>query len=288
MESATSRSEDWGNLLKDPWRNLEGLSLEIADRPAYREVREWYTERMGVLPEFKQEECSLTDGKTWRAEFDENGQVSKIARQDNLFFAIEGRKLTKVSGDGKVLFSWEQPVWISRETPVNVDVFGQERNLPVNGFLGVIRDTEGKVLMTVDQEVTAETPNHAIVRLAIQASAGKIALMRSGKPEADRQLAELLKIYSDGDIEQLLGRAEFMLPIPPEDTNRDVKHNLVLVMPPIDSSSSLHTELEAGGKRKWLSREQLAMINLARLTNSHTMAAIRISEDARLLNISQK
>lgn len=270
------------NLLKEPWKNLEGLDPEIADSPAYREVREWYTQRTGMLPEFKERECSLTDGKMWKAEITPDGQVSRIARSDNLFFSIEGRELSKIS-KGETLFSWKQPVWVSNETPLDVNIFGQKLNLPINGFLGVIRDTQGRILMTVDQEATAETPNHAIVRLAVQASAGKIALMRSGKPEADKQLADLLKIYSNGDIEGLLGKAEFMLPIPPEDTNRDIKHNLVLVMPPVESNSDLHIELEAGGLRKWLSREQLAMVNLARLTNSHTMAAVRISEDTRFL-----
>lgn len=283
-EITSNESTNWQLLLENPWANVEELNPEIAQRPDFQDVSKWYLERTKILPAFKEEETSLVDGASWVAKPDEKGNVLRIERSDGLFYSIEGRQFSKLNPDGSVMFKWTQPILVSKETPIDVKLFGKEIRIPVNGFLGVLRDSEGRVLTVVDQEATAETPNHAIVRLAVQASAGKIALMRSGKPEADKQLFELLKIYSGGDVENLLKTAEFILPIAPEDTNRDLKHNLVIVMPPIDVNSEMHKALEAGGVRKWLSREQLAMVNLARLTNSHTTAAIRISEDASLLS----
>ncbi len=274
----------WSDLLKNPWTNLEKFNPSVSEKPSFQEVSKWYLERVKLLPTFKEETTSLVDGAAWVAILDSKGSVNKIERPDGLFYAIEGRKFAKLNPDGSTMFEWAQPVLVSKETETDIKLFGKEVRIPVNGFLGILRDSQGGVLTVVDQEATAETPNHAIVRLAVQASAGKIALMRSGKPEADKQLFELLKIYADGEVENLIKTAEFILPIAPEDTNRDLKHNLVLVMPPIQADSEMHKALEAGGVRKWLSREQLAMINLARLTNSHTTAAIRIGEDASLLD----
>ena len=282
-ETTPNQETTWQTVLENPWSNLEKLNPEIVDRPDFQEVSTWYLERTKILPTFKEEVVSLVDGVSWVATLDGAGAVQKIERPDKLFYSIEGRRFAKLNPDGSEMFGWTQPVLISKETPTDIKLFGKEVQIPVNGFLGVLRDSEGRVLTAVDQEATAETPNHAIIRLAVQASAGKIALMRSGKPEADNQLFELLKIYSGGDVENLLKTAEFILPIAPEDTNRDLKHNLVLVMPPIQVNSDTHKALESGGARKWLTREQLAMVNLARLTNSHTTAAIRVSEDAALL-----
>lgn len=287
-EAALNEQTTWDSLLENPWVNLEKLNPELTKRPDFQEVSKWYLERVKLLPTFQEEPASLADGAPWTARLGDGGRVEKIEHKDGIFFEITGRKLRKINPDGSVYQEWTQPVYISKENEMAVNLFGKEITIPVNGFLGVIPDTDGRILSVVDQEAVAETPNHAIIRLAIQASAGKIALMRSGKPEADKQLFELLKIYCGGEVENLLKSVEFILPIPPEDTNRDIKHNLVLVMPPIEMNSALHKALEANGMRKWLSREQLAMVNLARLTNSHTTAAIRISEDARLLGSSTK
>lgn len=282
-ELTSTKEETWQSILENPWDNLGKLNPEIVNRPGFKEVSTWYLERTKLLPIFKEETTSLVDGISWVATLDGADAVQKIERPDGLFYSIEGRRFSKLNPDGSKMSEWTQPVLISKETPTDIKLFGKEVKIPVNGFLGILKDSEGKVLTVVDQEATAETPNHAIVRLAVQASAGKIALMRSGKPDADKQLFELLKIYSDGEVENMLKMAEFILPIAPEDTNRDLKHNLVLVMPAIEVNSDIHKALEAGGARKWLSREQLAMVNLARLTNSHTMAAVRIIEDASLL-----
>jgi len=294
----------WSEYLSDPWSGLEEINPEISKSREVLDLINWYDERVKVLPYMDEETTSLTDGKNWKAEFVIPGilersavardvllgrqpelQVQRVFRPDNMFYVIAGRKYTKykVAGRKEILFSWTQPVIISKEDMTDTNILGEDLRIPVNGFLGTIPDTDGNILMSVEQEATAETPNHAIVRLAVQASAGKIALMRGGKPEADKGLAELLSIYSGGEIEQLLDMAEMILPIPPEDTNRDIKHNLLLLMPEVRSGSELHKKLVEDSKRKWLSPLQRAVVNAARVTNDHTITAVSFDRDVRLL-----
>lgn len=284
-EKPGSTPETWGNYLQNPLENLKQAYPEVSKNPEYQELNSWYKERVAALPKFEVGESPLTDGESWLPKFDEQGNIESIARSDGKFYKFEGRTFTKRGPDGKILFQWNQPITVSRETPMTVKLFDKELTLPVHGLLGVIKDSEGRLLTTVDQEAVAETPNHAIVRLPIQASASKIAVMMGENPNADKQLSDLLKIYphQNANIKDLLTIAENTLPIAPEDTNRDLKHNLVLVLPEVDSSSEQHTLLEDNGKRKWLTPQQLAMVNLSRITNSHTIAAIRVGEDANVL-----
>lgn len=294
----------WSEYLADPWSSLEQINTAIYNSREIGKLMGWYEDRVRRLPYMDEEDGPLTDGENWKAEFVIPGffkrskealklllgrhpdlQVQKVFRPDDTFYVIVGRKFTKYKDITRkeVLFEWNQPVMIAREVLTEANILEEDLRIPVNGFLGTIRDTQGRMLMTVDQEATAETPNHAIVRLAVQASAGKIALMRGGMPEADKGLSELLKIYPGGDIEKLLDMAEFIMPIPPEDTNRDIKHNLLLFMPPIDTDSPLHSQLVEDGTRMWLSEVQLEAINAARLTSNHTITAVTLDRDVRLL-----
>lgn len=304
LERSEVQETTWPEYLADPWRVLEKINPNLLKSHEIQDLRSWYERRVKELPYMIGEEASLTDGRNWDLELVLPGfgkrleaaaklligeqpdlQAYMVFRHDGMFYEIRGRKYTKFKDERKekVLFSWSQPVIITSEVMTGANILGENLRIPVNGFLGTMRDTDGRILMNVDQEATAETPNHAIVRLAIQASAGKIALMRSGKTEADKGLSELLKIYPGGDIEQLLVMAEFIMPIPPEDTNRDIKHNLLLLMPPIEGDSPLHSKLVEDGTRMWLSEIQRAAIFATRLTNSHTITAVGFDRDVRLL-----
>ena len=280
--SPSPKVENWSNYLQKPLENLTKTYPEISAISEFQELNSWYQERVNALPTFESRKSSLTDGKYWLPTLNQQGGIESIGRSDGKFYTFEGRTFTKKGPDGSVLFEWNQPVTVSKETPMTVKLSGEKLTIPVHGLLGVIKDSEGRLLTTIDQEAVAETPNHAIVRLPIQASASKIAVMMKENPHADKQLSDLLKIYPqpDSKIEDLLTIAKYVLPIAPEDTNRDLKHNLVLVLPEVDSSSEQHSLLEDGGKRKWLTPQQLAMVNIARITNSHTVAAISVSQDA--------
>ena len=287
-EMSNTTPETWGNYLQNPLEKLARAYPEISENSEFQELSSWYKERASALPNFEVKKAPLTDGETWVPNLDAQENVESITRPDGKFYSIEGRTFTKKDPDGKIMFQWNQPVIVSRETPMTVKLFNEKLTLPIHGLLGVIKDSEGRMLTTVDQEAMAETPNHAIVRLPIQASASKIAIMLEENPNADKQLSDLLKIYphQNANIKDLLTMAEHILPIAPEDTNRDLKHNLVLVLPKVESSSEQHTLLEDNGKRKWLTPQQLSMVNISRITNSHTVAAISVSKDAILLQES--
>lgn len=283
--------QEWSSILKNPFDNLKGQFPDISANHEFIELQQWYSSRATALPQIEVSETPLaikyeqSTNNDWIYTLDDNGNIQRISRKDGQFFNIEGRKFKKVLPDGKVLFEWSQPVSVTQETPRSITIFNKDLIAPVNGFLGVIQDSDNRLLMTVDQDATAETPNNGIIRLAIQASAGKIAKMEAGNPNADAQLTALLTIFpkKGSGIQDLLRSSEITLPIAPEDTNRDYKHNLVLVFPVVDSSSEQHSQLEAGGLRKWLTPKQIAMAGFARISNSHTMAAIKLVDDFTML-----
>lgn len=291
------QKDSWKKVLHNSEQNLRSVFTELPNNPEIEDLIHWYKEQAQKLPAFESLEADLTDGQ-WKADIvvpnerDErikaadkildgltpDLQVKKIERSDGLFYQIVGQ--TNKKGG----FEWTQPVVAARETEIPVKVYNKERNLPVNGILAIFTDSEGKVLMTVDQEATAETQNHAVIRLPVQASAGKIKMMKEGKTEADKNLANFLKIYNGGQVENLLDSARAVLPIPPEDLNLMIKHNLLLIMPSIDVEDELHLKLTSDGNRMWLSKKQMAAANILNLTNGHTASAINLAEAYKYLS----
>lgn len=291
------KKDSWKNVLNDSEKNINSILPELVANSEIKELVDWYKKQADKLPKFESSEASLTDGQ-WKADIivpsgrderinaadkildglDPELPVKKIGRSDGLFYQVVGQTNNKGG------FEWTQPVVAARETEMEVKVYNKERHLPINGILAIFADSEGKILMTVDQETTAETQNHAVIRLPVQASAGKIKMMKEGKTEADKNLANFLKIYNDGQIENLLDSAQAILPIPPEDLNLMIKHNLLLIMPPIDVGNELHSKLTSDGSRMWLSKKQMAAANVLNLTNGHTASAINLAEAYKYLS----
>lgn len=292
----SAQKDNWKKVLNNSEQNLNSIIPELATDPELKGLMDWYKKQAEKLPQFESSEANLTDGQ-WKADIivpserDERIKaadqildglnpelpVKKIGRSDGLFYQIIGQ----INNKGG--FEWTQPVVAARETEIQTKVYNKERNLPVNGILAIFTDSEGKILMTVDQETTAETQNHAVIRLPVQASAGKIKMMKEGKTEADKNLANFLKIYNGGQIEKLLDSAQAILPIPPEDLNLMIKHNLLLIMPPIDVGNELHSSLTSDKSRMWLSKKQMAAANVLNLTNGHTASAINLAEAYKYL-----
>lgn len=297
-ESEKSEQKDsWKNVLNNSEQNISSILPELIANSEIENLMNWYKKQAEKLPQFESSEANLTDGQ-WKADIvvpsgrderikaadqildglDPELPVKKIGRSDGLFYQIIGQ----VNNKGG--FEWTQPVVAAKETEIPVKVYNKERHLPVNGILAIFTDSEGKTLMTVDQEATAETQNHAVIRLPVQASAGKIKMMKEGKTEADKNLANFLKTYNGGQIEKLLDSAQAILPIPPEDLNLMIKHNLLLIMPTIDVSNELHSNLTSDGSRMWLSKKQMAAANVLNLTNGHTASAINLAEAYKYLS----
>ena len=286
-EQGISTENAWRTVLSSPWENLTSHNPNIEKRPDFIDLQQWYDTQTGLLPKFEVTDSSLEDA-AWNSVFsilpETKGKVLEIKRFDNEFYKIVGAHCIKTDPTtGKIIFEWNQPVLLYKEKPLNVTMFGKEVNLPIFGLLAVIKDSNGNLLMTIDQEVTSENKNRSLIRLPIQASSGKIAQMVAGNLYADKNLADLMQIYDCSSFDQLLNTAEEILPIAPEDTNRDLKHNIALLMPKIEYGSKLHKKLVSDGKRKWLTQEQWDMVVLARLTNSHTAACVNLSEKSERL-----
>jgi hypothetical protein len=283
-ERSLSTENPWKSALQSPWENLTRFNPNLENRADFKELRDWYDTQASRLPNFTVSDAPL-ESDAWNTIYsikeESRGKVLEIRRDDGEFFTIRGVRCTKTDPEtGKVIYQWIQPVLECKENSIDFNMYDKDTNLPFYGLLAVIRDTEGNLLIDIDQEVTSENKNNSVARLPVQASSGKIAKMLAGDKSADRGLADLMDIYGCKDFNELLKTADEILPIAPEDTNRDIKHNLALMLTKIDSSSEMHQRLVASGKRKWLTPEQWDMIVVARLSNSHTTACVSLVEKA--------
>ena len=278
----TPKEISWQDYLARRWDILERLAPELAQQPDVISLKAWIKDRVERQPSFSVKEENLTDGAVWIAEFTNDGQVRQIRRSDNTFFKLEGIRANKKFPDGKV-FAWNQPMIIYLEKQTSIPVYetlfdASSVLLPVNGYVGVVSDTQGKVLMRVDQEVVSENENSADVILAIQASAGKIELLRQGYLDADRNLATLLEKLTGGDIKKLLDKPDCIVPASPEDPNLTIKHNLFIFPDPIPAGFGQHEELVSDGVFRWCSRLEIDALCLTRLMNAHAFMGIRTWE----------
>jgi len=276
---------EWLELKSHPFENLYSTLPNLRGNKEIEDLQDWYEERVNSKSALGRERVGLTDGRQWSYESTESvelkdAQIEAILRPDGQFYKFLGMKVTKYDHDGEIIFEWLQPVKKAMEQELTLDLLGESKTLPFNGILAAITDNEGNILMAADQESTAESPNQLIVKLAVQASAGKIAKMMGTdteppQPNADKQLAQLLEIYGT-DIFGLLDMAEVKLLPPVEDTNSDIKHNLLLVLPSLDSSDELHQKLIETGERKWISKVQQSALGLTGISNSHALAALQM------------
>ena len=278
MRKETAQREGpWPEYLQTRWDWLRQLRPDLLSNPDVIALRAWIEERIEQQPKMVVESEPLSDGKVWLALFTSEGEVLEIKRADEKFFAVEGRRVRKEFSDGKV-FEWNQPVIMAKEEPTSFPTAKGTITLPVHGFLGVISDTQGRVLLRVEQELLSENQNYIDVVLAIQASASKIELIRKGDYEADRNLANLLAKLAGGEISSLLDRPDAVVPAAAEDPNRELKHNLYFFPNPIEAGSSFHEELVADGAHRWCSQAEVDALALTRLSNGHALSAIRTWE----------
>lgn len=284
-EGVSVRNSEWMQALANPWENLAAINPNLRTDSEIVQLKNWFETQVDLLPEFDASRSSLTNGKDWdytvlpSSKSEDAPVIREIAKPDGSFYKIIGVKCVKTNpSTGEIIFQWEQPIMVCTETRISIPLYGKTTEVPIYGLLAVIRDDQNRVLLTVDQEVTAENRKNSTIRLPVQASSGKIAKILAGNPNADKNLFDFMNIYCGGSFEELIKKAETILPIAPEDTNRDLKHNIALILPRVETLSPLHDELEAGGKRLWVSERQWAAICLARLTNTHTVACVNLSK----------
>jgi len=290
-ERLTKEQKEWKIYLDDPFRLVLLVNPKLKENPKFKELKDWYYDRVKELPLMEVNiGTPFADGEQWVAEGADADKriVERVVRADGTFYQFIGGgiRLFKVDGgEKKNIFSWNQGFKRSVEITLEFNLLGENVRLPIYGVLGTIKDTDGNMLMTVGQEPAAESPNHAIFRLPIQASSGKIDLLMKGEKNVDNQLANLLEIFGT-DIFGLFDKAEVTIPVSAGDTNMEIKHN-ILAQLKVDVGSNIHSNLVADGSRKWLSPEQVSMIGVARLMNDHTLGAVQLTSFYSVISLME-
>lgn len=244
---------------------IKGKMENLKNNPETQAVYSWFTERVSALPEMKTEEAPLTDGEQWTHTKTETSEIQRISSK---FFSIEGRSIQTPS------FSWNQPGIIAEETPINLPAEQNVEEMDVSGFVGVIRDSEGNVLLTVGQEPLAQTPKKALVRTPFQTSAAKLQGIIDGNFALDQNLATLLQkvgnekpiadMFTSGDIETF--------PLSPADPNRIQATNMGFSLTIADQT--VRDSLVNDGKNRWCSLAEAKALSRAGVVNGHTASAL--------------
>jgi hypothetical protein len=170
--------------------------VEALNTPEYHDVYAWYKERVEAMPEMETSPAPLTDGDKWKYTETEDGEIDEIRSG---FFSMEGRAVKTPT------FSWNQPGIIAAEAPMDLPTPEGNYALETSGFVGVMRDVDGNVLLSVGQEPLAQTPKKALVRTPFQTSVAKLQGLLNGQRELDPTLADILEKVGNGKLNNGFG-----------------------------------------------------------------------------------
>ncbi len=239
---------------------------EISDSAEITEALSWYRERVALLPEMKVAETPVTDGDKWKAEMASNGEVARIVGAQ---FRVEGRNVSTTA------FSWAQPI-IEQRTEQATSPEGLP--LEISGIVILVRNSEGKVLLTVVQEPGADALEedgkevHPSVRTPLQSSVQKLKDLAEGKEKVDETMKLALSVLvSEGRTFADVVR-ELPLKKVATDGNR-IHSNVYYGSINVDEQTAQMLEEKTGGK--FLSKEQ---INALDTVNGHTHIALSVTQ----------
>lgn len=260
---------------ENPQSNFRNSRAELMLMlPELSGVRNWYQEQLRNFGEMTSEPAPLTDGDQWKRELTQSGEVDKV---DGSFFTLQGQAIARYNPDGTISFKWTQPGLMQKEGEVNLpSKEGQER-VRISGFVGVIRDENGNILLSLAPEPFAHTPKKVLVRTPFQTSATKLQGIIDGKRELDPQLFDLIASIVPGKSPDEIFRMGILdiFPLPYADANRIDATNLGFSMQVRDPE--LIKKLENNGKNRWCFQQEAAALAKAGLLNGHTAAAILAS-----------
>lgn len=255
-----------------PLPYLDTIRESLLQREALRDVRGWYEGQLTKLPEITVTEADLTDGEKWVATLTEKGRVQNIA---GAFFVLRGCKIAKYNPDGSPAGEpWTQPGLLQNETALTIPTPDGLREVQASGFVGIIKDIEGRVLLTLAQEPFAETPKNALLRTPLQTSATKFQGLLAGNREVDPNMYDTLQAIGGGqNISSMLADGTIdAFPLSYADANRIRATNIGFVMHVDDTT--LHIALENNGQNRWFTQEEVNYAVRAGLLNGHTGNAI--------------
>lgn len=149
---------------------------------------------------------------------------------------------------------------------------GQE-SVKISGFIGIIKNEEGKILLSLAQEPFAHSPKKVICRTPFQTSAAKLQGILDGKRELDPQLFDLISSISPGKNPDEIFKMGILdvFSLPYADANRIDATNIgfsIQVKEP-----ELVKKLENNGQNRWCSPQEISALAKAGLLNGHTSSA---------------
>ncbi|OGH57554.1 MAG: hypothetical protein A2186_00245 [Candidatus Levybacteria bacterium RIFOXYA1_FULL_41_10] len=239
--------------------------------PELTGIRTWYEGQLANLGEITVTPAPLTDGDRWRRELTSAGEVDKV---DGAFFTLQGQAITKYNPDGSVSSGWTQPGLLQKEGEIEIPPPEGSRKIKFSGAIGIIKDANGNVLLTVAQEPFAQTPKRALARTPFQTSSTKLQGIVDGNRDLDPTLYDLIasvatgkspsEIFQMGDVS--------LFPLSYADANRIAATNIGFVLAVTDAK--LAKKLESDGKNRWCSIEEVKGLTKAGLLNGLTATAI--------------
>ncbi len=242
----------------------------LLNTPEMAGVRDWYKERAARLPEMEVTDTALTGKGGWGHEMTPEGNVDRVK---GAFFEIPGQQITITKSDGSTM-GWNQPGIVQKETSITLPSPYGEMTLDASGFVGILQDMEGKVLLTVGQEPLANTDKKALARTPFQTSAAKLQALMEGDTSKDPNLAGVLEKVGGGrPVSELFAAGDVdTFPLAPADPNRIAATNIGFSMKVQDSE--IAKALEADGANRWCTREEAKALTKTGLVNGHTAAAL--------------
>lgn len=261
--------------VENPQLDFRSSRVEsILAGPELRAVKTWYEEQLKNFGEMTVEPAPLTDGNQWKKELTADGEVGKV---DGPFFTLQGQTVTKYNSDGSVGFKWTQPGLTQKEGEVNIPSKEGREKVRISGFVGIVKDENDNILLSLSQEPFAHTPKKVVARTPFQTSAAKLQGVISGKRELDPQLFDLITSMVPGrNPEEIFGMGILdVFPLPHADANRIDATNIGFTMKVTDPE--LIKKLENNGKNRWCTQQEASALAKAGLLNGLTSAAILAS-----------
>lgn len=240
------------------------IQTELSPFPA---LSGWLSERIRTLPEMQVAKSPLTNEK-WKAQMAEGGEVEQI---NGSFFTVEGVRVQTPK------FSWDQPSVQQTGTILELSTPDGAISAQVSGIVGVIKDNEGNILVTVGQEPLSDGPNHAVVKTPLQTSATKFMDVKNGETQKDTNMvAFLTTLYGDNAFDAFLahiasGEVE-VFPLASADANRIHATNIGIAITLADEAKK--QALVADGTNRWISKAEYEGLIKTGLLNGHTIAAV--------------
>lgn len=248
----------------------EQAAEKILGSPELAGVKQWYQERLLTFPEYEVANAPLTDGTNWKADLTTEGQVNQV---DGAFFTLQGQKITITKPDGSTM-GWTQPGMLQKEGSAVVETDEGEQEITASGFVGVVKDNQGNILLTFGQEPEALTPKKVLARTPIQTSASKLASILAGDTAKDKAMYDfMVQVTGSEDISGFFREhAEDLFPLPYADANRIQATNIGFLT--VIDDPAMHEAVTKNGQNRWCSPKEVSGLAKAGILNGHTASAV--------------